>query len=166
MTTLGASPRTRKIELVRFAWGVLLLGFPTQALGATGARVDRRGVVVTRVLGARQVAQAVLSGLRPSPEVLGMGVWVDAVHSASAVGLVIVDRDRAVAGIADATVAAGWSLLGRRDLSRGVATPPAHDRRRDVLARLVLGIAPGGTRLLQLAQDARGPVRLTHRAHR
>jgi len=134
---------------------VLLLAVPTQVLGATGARVDTRSVVVTRVLGARQVTQGVLSGLRPSPEVLAVGVWVDAAHSATALGLAVAAPDRAVAGVADAVVAAGWSWLGLRDLRRAVATPPAHDRRRDALARGVLRAAPGGGRLLRLADRAR-----------
>jgi hypothetical protein len=152
----GAGQRSRRLEWARLGWGVLLLVAPTCVLGATGARVDARSVVVTRILGARHVTQGVLSGLRPSPEVLAMGVWVDSAHSATALTLAVADPDRAVAGVADAGVAAGWSWLGLRALRRGVATPPAHDRRRDALARAVLRVAPGGARLLRLAARARG----------
>lgn len=152
---VGDPMRSRRIELARLGWGVLLLAAPIQVLGATGARVDTRSVVVTRVLGARQVTQGVLSGLRPSPEVLAMGVWVDGVHSVTALGLAAADPDRAVAGVADTVVAAGWSWLGLRDLRRAVATPPAHDRRRDALTRAVLRAAPGGGRLLLFTDRAR-----------
>jgi hypothetical protein len=150
------SARSRRLELGRIGWGVLLLAAPARVLGATGARVDTPGVVVTRILGVRQLTQGVLSGLRPSPEVLAMGVWVDGAHSATALALAVLDPDRAVAGVADAAVAAGWSRLGLRDLRRAVATPPAHDRVRDALARAVLGVVPGGARLLGLAARARG----------
>jgi hypothetical protein len=152
----GAGQRSRRIEGARIGWGLLLLAAPTRVLGATGARVDTRSVVITRVLGVRQLTQGLLSGLRPSPEVLAMGVWVDAAHSATALGLAVVDPGRAVAGVTDAAVAAGWSWLGLRDLRRAVATPPAHDRVRDALARAVLRVAPGGARLLHLADRARG----------
>lgn len=147
--------RSRRIELARLGWGVLLLAAPIRVLGATGGRVDTRSVIVTRVLGARQVTQGVLSGLRPSPEVVAMGVWVDAAHSATALGLAVADPDRAVAGVADAVVAAGWSWLGLRDLRRAVATPPVHDRVRDAAARAVLRAAPGGGQLLRLADRTR-----------
>jgi len=39
--------------------------------------VDTESVLVARVLGARHLTQAALSGINPSPEVLAMGVWVD-----------------------------------------------------------------------------------------
>ena len=152
--TPGGMPRSRRIELARLGWGVLLLAAPTQLLSATGARVDAPSVVVTRVLGVRQLTQGLLSGLRPSPEVLAMGVWVDGAHSATALGLAVADRDRVVAGVADALVAAGWAALGLRDLRRAVAPPPEHDRVRDALARAVLRVVPGGDRLRHVADAA------------
>lgn len=53
--------------------------------------VDNKSVLIARILGVRQLAQAVLSGVRPSPEVLAMGVWVDGVHAMTALGLACVD---------------------------------------------------------------------------
>lgn len=155
VTPNGAGQRSRRIELARLGWGVLLLAAPTQVLAATGARVDARSIVVTRILGARQMTQGALSGLRPSPEVLAMGVWVDAAHSATALGLAGFDPSRAVAAVADAVVAAGWSWLSLRDLRHAVATPPTHDRLRDALARATLRVTPGGAWLLRLADRAR-----------
>lgn len=156
-----ADPRTgrRRIELGRGAWGLAMLLAPRQVLEhAGGVTVDHTSVLVTRILGARHLAQAVLSGVDPSPEVLALGVWVDTVHALSAVGLAVTDRPRARAGLIDTGVASVWAVAGYRDLRSGVATPPDHDRRRDRLARLVLRYAPGGTPLMHLATaDREGP---------
>lgn len=103
------------------------------------------------MLGARHLAQAALSGVDPSPEVLALGVWVDTIHALTAAALALADRSRARAGLIDMGVAAVWAGAGYRDLRADVATPPAHDRRRDRLARLVLRHAPGGAPLLHLA---------------
>ena len=107
-------------------------------------RVDTKSRVIARILGARQLSQAALSGFRPSPEVLAMGVWVDTVHALTALGLALVDGARARAGLTDTAIAGLWATAGYRDLTRGRATPPAHQRRRDQLAVLVLTHAPAG----------------------
>jgi hypothetical protein len=147
---------TRRIELVRAAWGVTLLVAPRHVLGHVHhLRIDRPSLVVARILGARQLAQAVLSGVDPTPEVLAMGVWVDSVHAATAVGLACADRHRARAGLTDATVAALWAVLGYRDLLTTGATPSSHQRRRDELAHAVLGLVPGGKPLLSRCALAR-----------
>lgn len=79
-------------------------------------RVDRKALVVTRILGARHLFQALLSGINPSPEVLAAGIWVDAVHSMTAFGLAVVDWRRARGGMIDGVVAASWAWLGLRHL--------------------------------------------------
>ena len=146
----------RRIEVVRAAWGAALLVAPRQVLGRVHhLRVDRASVRVARVLGARQLGQAVLSGVDPSPEVLAMGVWVDGVHAATAVGLAVVDRHRARAGLTDAAIAGAYAVLGYRDLVTARPTPPSHQRRRDELARAVLGLVPGGGPLLSRCAAAR-----------
>lgn len=146
----------RKIELARAAWGGALLLAPRAVLeNFHHVRVDPRSIRITRVLGARQLTQAVLSGLDPSPEVLAMGVWVDTAHAASAVGLAVLDRTRARAGLSDATVAGLWAVAGYRDLSNSRATPPRHDRLRDALARTVLALVPGGEPLLRMSDHDR-----------
>jgi hypothetical protein len=148
--------RSRPIEAVRALWGAALLFAPRVVLGRVHhVRIDGKSLVIARILGARQLAQAVLSGLDPSPEVLAMGVWVDGTHAATAVGLAVVDHARARAGITDAVVAAGWAAGGYRDLRNAHPTPPEHDRVRDMLARTVLGLVPGGGRLAALARAAR-----------
>lgn len=150
--TAGA---TRPIELLRGGWGVCMLVAPRRMMSLLGVEVDVRSLVVARVLGARQVAQAALSGSRPSPEVLALGVWVDVVHCASLVGFAAVDRDRARASLLDAGVAGTWAGLGYRDLVRDRATPPSHEGWRDAVSRTLLGFLPGGAPLGRRAEAAR-----------
>ena len=148
--------RIRFLELLRAGWGTTLLAAPQAVLTEIrGVRVDRRAIVVTRILGGRQLVQATLSGVRPSPEVLAAGVWVDGVHALTAVGLALADRRRARVGVADGLVAALWAGLGWHDLHTGKTPPPAHERRRDQLARIVIGNLPGGRRLMAQAHRAR-----------
>jgi hypothetical protein len=148
--------RYRKIEGARAAWGLALLVAPARTLAIVhGLTVDSRSRAVARVLGARHLTQATLSGVRPSPEVLAMGVWVDAVHAATAVGLAVLDRSRARAGLTDAAIAGVWAGAGFHDLDTAKATPPQHQRLRDTLAAIVLRYAPGGRPLLSRARRAR-----------
>jgi hypothetical protein len=122
-------------------------------------RVDHKSVVIARILGARQLTQATLSGFRPSPEVLAMGVWVDAVHAMTALGLAVLDRSRARAGVTDTAIAGLWAAAGYRDLASAQATPPAQQRVRDQLARIVLGVVPGAAPLrTRIAADRRPPT--------
>ena len=146
----------RMIELGRAAWGAALLIAPRPVLSRVHhLQTDTKSLVTARILGGRQLAQAALSGIRPSPEVLAMGVWVDSIHALSAVGLALADRSRARAGLTDAAVAAAWAALGYRDLNGARATPPKHDWRRNQLARAVLRFAPGGNFLLRRVRPHR-----------
>jgi hypothetical protein len=147
--------KIRAIELVRAGWGAVLLAAPTEVLDHIhGVQVDRKALVVTRILGARHLAQALLSGVNPSPEVLAAGVWVDTVHSATALGLAAVDRRRARGGVTDAVVAASWAALGWRHLRAGNARTDGV-RGRDRLARTVIGALPGGRGLMAQARAVR-----------
>lgn len=147
--------KIRAIELIRAGWGGVLLAAPAEVLGHIhGVRVDRRAVIVTRILGARHLVQALLSGVDPGPEVLAAGVWVDTVHSATALGLAVADRRRARGGVTDALVAASWAALGWRHLRTGRARTDGV-RGRDRLARAVVGALPGGRGLMARAQAVR-----------
>ena len=146
----------RGIELVRGCWGLTLLLAPGDVLERLhGNKIDSRALRVTRVLGARQLSQALLSGLRPSPEVLAMGAWVDLAHSATAVGLATADPGRGRLAWIDAGVAGAWAALGVAGLASARATAPAHDRRRDAMARWTLRRVPGGGPLLRGVDRAR-----------
>lgn len=147
--------KIRAIELVRAGWGAVLLTAPAEMLDHIhGVRVDRKALVVTRILGARHLTQAALSGVNPGPEVLAAGVWVDAVHSATALGLAVLDRRRARGGVTDAAVAASWAVLGWRHLRAGRARTDGVGA-RDRLARTVVGALPGGGGLMARAQAVR-----------
>lgn len=146
----------RTIEIGRAAWGAAMLLAPRPTLRQVHhLTVDTKSVVIARVLGARQLAQAGLSGVDPSPEILAMGVWVDVAHASTAFGLAAIDRSRARGGITDGVVALAWAGFGYRDLIRGTASTPVHDRRRDQLARFVLGLVPGGAALARIARSRR-----------
>ena len=114
-----------------------------------GVQDDAKSRAVARILGARHLVQAVSSGIKPSAEVLAMGVWVDGVHALTALGLALVDRRRARAGLTDAAVAALWAIAGGRDLGRATPTPRSRRSLRDRLAVLVLSHAPAGSALLR-----------------
>lgn len=139
---------------MRAGWGTALLVAPRQVMTRVHhVQVDRPSTAVARVLGARHLVQAGLSGLSPSAEVLALGVWVDTAHALTAVGLAAVDRTRARAGLTDAAIAAAWAGLGLVDLRRGRGTRSSHGRRRDRLARAVLRRVPGGTWLRRAARS-------------
>ncbi len=146
----------RYIELARGGWGLGLLAAPHTVLTRIhGVHADRKAVVISRILGARHLTQASLSGLDPSPEILAGGVWVDSVHAVTALGLAVVDRRRARAGIIDAAVAGLWAAFGWHSLRHGRVPPRSHDEGRDRLARSVFGVLPGGRPLMAQARRAR-----------
>lgn len=138
-------PTRRQLELIRAAWGSWLLIAPEQALRRLGGRrePDPRSIVVTRILGARQVTQAGLSGFAPSPAVLAVGAWVDGVHALTAVALALSDRERARTSGLDACVAGLWSVLGRQDIRSTQSAAAQQPGWRDRLARQILPFLPG-----------------------
>lgn len=158
--------RLRPIELTRGAFGLALLVAPRRMLqDVHRVEVDTRSVAVARILGARQLAQAGLSGASPSPEVLALGIWVDLAHGATAVALALVDPSRAFAGLLNAAVATTWAGWGTVDLRRGAVTPSDHEHRRDALASWSLARLPGGSRLLRLVERRRTRLGLTGPGH-
>lgn len=149
----------RKVEVARGVFGAALLMAPRPMLRHVHrVEVDRRSIAVARVLGIRQLAQAGLSGVEPSPEVLAVGIWVDTAHAATALGLAIIDPTRAFGGLLNAGAALGWGYLGYDTLQTGPVTDPAHERLRDQLARWALPRLPGGRPLLRAATKRRRQV--------
>ena len=97
----------------RACYGVMLLCAPGVALGlSTGQAPSQRARVVARILGARHLAQAVLTLWRPRPTVLLAGAGVDACHAASMIALAVADPRMRRAGIADAAIAAAFTATG------------------------------------------------------
>jgi hypothetical protein len=141
----------RKVEIVRGMWGLAALLRPRTVLHALqGDPNDRASQVTMRVLGARQLSQAVLSGVSPTAPVLAVGVWVDAVHALTAAGLAALRPKYAAPALADAAIAGTWAGVGRHDLLTG---EHAHGEEvRSQLACAVLGVVPGGRPLLDAAR--------------
>jgi hypothetical protein len=109
--------RVRPVALARAGWGAALLGWPDQVLALAGVRGDPRARTAARVLGARHVAQATLSALRPSGRVLLLGVAVDGLHLCTDLAVGVVDRHRRRLALADAAVGAvlaGWGWYDER----------------------------------------------------
>jgi hypothetical protein len=83
--------------------------------GAVGGPVDSRTLTVTRLLGARHLVQAFVSGLIPTRRVLVVGGLVDLSHSASMALLGEFDPGRRRLAWVDGAVAAGWGAVSLRD---------------------------------------------------
>jgi hypothetical protein len=69
---------------------------------------------VLRVLGARHVAQGVVTALFPTRRVLTVGAVVDTLHAASMVGLAVLDSDRRRPGLLDASLAGSFAAASAR----------------------------------------------------
>ncbi len=143
----------RRAELVRGGWGLACLAAPDLVVSRLGdGRTDSRARWVCRVLGARQLTQAVLSGLPPSAQVVAVGVWVDSVHSLTAAGLALVDRSRWRPALLDVAVAAAFAELGRRDVRDGRRPGSSW---QDRAAQALLPFLPGAISTMSLAQTSR-----------
>jgi hypothetical protein len=86
----------RATEVVRVAYGLVEIVAPDRlARRALGVRRNPRERTVARLLGARHVAQAVLTTLVGDQRARLVGGGVDALHSASMVAWALADRRRA-----------------------------------------------------------------------
>jgi hypothetical protein len=113
------------IPAIRAAYGAVLLCAPGAVLRlCTGQPASRRALAVTRVLGARHLAQAAVSAWAPRPAVLAAGVDVDLCHAASMLALAAADRAVWRAGLADAAAAAALAVAGSAQRSRAPKREP------------------------------------------
>lgn len=114
------------LPVVRGGYGAaLLLASGRMAQLVSGRPADPRTRVVVRLLGARHLAQAVVTGVRPGPLPLALGAEVDVVHAASMLGLATVARSQRRSGVVDAAVATAFAVAGTaltRRLGKGM--PP------------------------------------------
>lgn len=102
----------KTLYVIRGAYGALQLTSPTWVSGTLlHARLDARGRGVARVLGARQLTQAVLSGPVPGYPVLAAGAAIDLIHAASMLALAA-DGRRRRAALTDALIAGGFAAAG------------------------------------------------------
>jgi hypothetical protein len=105
--------------VVRAGWGCALLLVPGRILGA-GVRppIPAAAVAAARVLGARQLLQAVVMTAAPTRAVAALGAAVDGLHAGTDVALAAASpRWRRIAlfdaGIATCLAASTWSRRGR-----------------------------------------------------
>lgn len=124
-----------RLQTMRASYGLAQLLAPNAVARRLTCRdADERERVVTRVLGARHLAQAaVLANSSRRAHLLGAAV--DALHAASMVGLALVDRSRrrqawTSAAIASTFAAAEYLLHGRRSAGRRPARRHSTGRRR------------------------------------
>ena len=146
LRTLGA------LSLVRAAIGVARLAFPDTVIpGLDGDHVGPGARRLVRVLGIRQVGQALLTGRAPPPAVVWLGIEIDIAHAASMIVLgALAPRYRRDA-FGDALVAAVLAASGIaavRTATAGSAGASGltrwRDRRAESLAhRLVPGLNSG-----------------------
>ncbi len=102
-----------RLSKVRSGLGLAQLLVPAVAAGVVaGQRPDPRGRRVVRVLGARQLAQALTTGFQPTTAVLALGAEVDAAHGLSMAALGLFDRRLRRLAWADGLLAAGFMTAG------------------------------------------------------
>jgi len=159
------------LEAVRGGYGVLQIARP----GLIADRLltdalDRRGRGVARVLGGRQLLQALASGRTPSYPVLALGAEVDLLHAASMLAVALADRRRRRAALTDALIAGSFAFGGvaaARAVARQHPAPEVpgglarlREQWADRLARAFVPGYPPATTDPRLT--ARAERRLTH----
>lgn len=146
-------------QLLRAGWGSACLCAPgTVVRLATGRPADVATRRVLRVLGARHLVQAVVTGSCATAPVLAVGVLVDLTHASSALALAAVRPRRRREGLVDAGIALSWAALGRRDVAAtGDVRQPADARSRTAAA--LLQRLHGSRLLTGWGAAPRGPTR-------
>ena len=105
-----AAGAVKQLPLVRAAYGVLLLIAPGVVTRAYAGRSPQQiEIRAARLLGARQLTQAIVCDVWPRRTTLQLGTAVDVVHSMSMIGLATIDRSRRRIGWSDATIAAAFA---------------------------------------------------------
>ena len=125
----------------RAGLGAVLLFFPGLTDWLVASRPLQRGPRrIIRLLGIRQLSQALVTGDRPSVAVLFLGAEIDVAHAASMVALALCSRRWRRAALVDALIASLFALAGAAAArTERAATQPrastAAERRADRLAR-------------------------------
>jgi hypothetical protein len=106
----------------RAGYGAVLLCAPGLVLGPRAGEASRsRARAVVRCLGARNLAQAVLTLWRPGRQVLAAGAGIDGCHAAAMLALAVADPQLRRAGLTDALAATAFTAAGAAIAS---ARPP------------------------------------------
>ena len=108
-----AASAVNRFVAVRAGYGAILLLAPDRvSRWATGRSPDRTSRAVVRILGARHLAQAVMSIGASSRVVQALGVEVDALHSLSMLGLAALNPAHRRGGLIDAVAAGCFAAAG------------------------------------------------------
>lgn len=110
----GQAPRRMiaRLNYVRVGLAVAHLFFPGLMPHWLVSRpIDRRARTIIRLLGFRQLSQALLTGARPTAAVLLLGAEVDIAHAASMTGLALCSRRWCRAALVNAVIAAAFAFL-------------------------------------------------------
>jgi hypothetical protein len=107
-------PVGRAALVARAVWGAGCLVAPAAVGRTIGlASDDRPALLLLRLLGARDLGQAVLAGTAPPPALLRLGAGVDALHAASMVALAAVSREHRRPALTSAALATVWAAATR-----------------------------------------------------
>ncbi|NMN99064.1 hypothetical protein [Antrihabitans stalactiti] len=99
------------LSWIRAGWGTMLIAAPP-SLRTPAGPLDRRGVLIARVLGARQFAQAAVVGSTSSHRLLAVSTGVDALHAASMLAVGAMSQRHRKTAITDALIATGFAVSG------------------------------------------------------
>jgi hypothetical protein len=98
------------LTALRSALAVTYLTAPRWIPGfVIGVRLDRRTCAVVRILGLRQLIEAVVVAVIPSPLTLKVSSAVDGLHAGSMLALAAADDRRRKIALADAALASSLS---------------------------------------------------------
>lgn len=105
----------RLIATARAGYGAALLWSPgTLTQAAAGHAAGPVARETARMLGARQLLQAAITGGYPTPRALWLGAATDAAHATSMAALAVTDRGWRRAALIDALAAATFAAAGLR----------------------------------------------------
>jgi hypothetical protein len=104
-------PTASTVELGRAGWGLTqLVAAPSIARGMLGGPPDAVTVRAMRILGARQLIQAVVLGRSASRSAHLIGAGVDAIHAASMIVVAVASARRRRAAIAELLTASAFAV--------------------------------------------------------
>ncbi|HEY6537599.1 MAG TPA: hypothetical protein VI138_00995 [Candidatus Dormibacteraeota bacterium] len=149
----------RALSPVRAAVGAVRLALPDMVIPWWADRpLDARGRRAVRLLGARQLTQALVTGPNPVAATLWLGTEADLAHAASMIGVALVASRYRRDAFGDAAIALAFAWAGIRaarsaPARRDRAFPLAawRDRSADRLARRLV---PGYSRAASWRLDA------------
>ncbi|OBF44767.1 hypothetical protein A5787_13300 [Mycobacterium sp. 852002-50816_SCH5313054-b] len=124
------------IVWARVGYGIALLAIPSPLLRlVTNQPATARERAVTRILGARLLAQAAVTDVRPDAVSVALGAEVDFVHAITMLGWAAVDRGARRLTLFSAATAGLFAVAGAAQARRAPAVADAPTG--DALATLV-----------------------------